>query len=238
MTENHDEVSRYEPVHLLWSRVMEDVGAIAKQERNDHHKYNFRGVDTVYAAVHPVLVRHQVLVIPEEILETTVTPFEARTRSGPRDAYLATVKTRYRVYGPRGDSFPMMGWGKAIDYDDKAASQAQSVAHRVCLLQALLAPTQEPDPDSRSPLSNPPAEVEERKDGRTRAQEAMELMGNHHADLIPAFQAWRDEEQVPRKFGEMTPQQGDGVADRIIAMIAAKPRQSNGQTSQPTGGGQ
>ena len=45
--------------------VMEEVGAVKKADRNDHQKFNFRGIDAVVNAVSPALRKHGVVVVPE-----------------------------------------------------------------------------------------------------------------------------------------------------------------------------
>jgi len=48
----------------LLSKVMEDVGAVRKTERNTHQSFNFRGIDNVVNAVSPALRKHGVVVVP------------------------------------------------------------------------------------------------------------------------------------------------------------------------------
>ena len=47
--------------------VMRDVGAIAKNQTADagQYKYRFRGIDQVMNAMHPALVEHGVIILPE-----------------------------------------------------------------------------------------------------------------------------------------------------------------------------
>lgn len=144
-------------VFEAWSKVMEEVQSIGKNQRNTapNANYNFRGIDAVMNHVGPVLRKHGVFVVPEE---ATAAYRDVLTSTG-KPSREATVMVHYRVYGPAGDSFPMCAPGEAMDSGDKGTPKAMSVAYRTVLLQALTIPTDEPDPDSqtyeRGPSSRP-----------------------------------------------------------------------------------
>lgn len=131
----------------LLSRASADVGAVRKDRTAPGNigGFQFRGVDAVVNAVHPVLARLGVVLLPE-VLE--VTRESVPTRAG-NTMMNVTVRTRFTFYGPRGDSLSVTTMGEAADAGDKATTKAQSVALRVALLQALLLPTDEPDPDEQ-----------------------------------------------------------------------------------------
>jgi hypothetical protein len=125
---------------------MEEVREIGKRDRNKDQNFMFRGIDTVVNTVGPVLRKHGVVIVPSaENIET-----ERYVTSKGTAMKSATVRMRYTVRGPAGDSFEGMTYGEAADSGDKAVSKAQSVAYRVFLLQSLTIPTNEPDPDSSS----------------------------------------------------------------------------------------
>lgn len=129
-----------------FSRVMEEVREIGKKDRNRDQNFMFRGIDTVINTVGPLLRKHGVVIIPiAESIET-----ERYVTSKGTAMKNATVRMRYTVHGPAGDSFEGVTYGEAADSGDKAVSKAQSVAYRVFLLQSLTIPTNEPDPDSSS----------------------------------------------------------------------------------------
>ena len=133
-------------VHEALSRVMADVQAVSKSSRNNEQGYIFRGIDAVVNAVGPKLREHGVLVIPE-LLESSWR--DVRT-SRDKPARECTVKVRYRFYGPAGDCLECVVPGESMDFGDKGAAKAMSVAFRIALLQALCIPTDEPDADSHS----------------------------------------------------------------------------------------
>lgn len=125
--------------------VMADVTSVGKGDRNDFHKFMFRGIDRVINEVGPALRRHRVVVLPEI---RDLSSRDCLTEKG-KTAREVTVTVAYTFYGPDGDSIACVVPGEAQDTGDKAVSKAMSVAFRTALLQALTIPTQERDPDSQ-----------------------------------------------------------------------------------------
>ena len=154
-----EKITVYEAV----ANVMRDVIAVRKDERNDHFRFNFRGIDAVMNTVGPVLRQHGVIVVPAD-MHATYAPMQ--TAKGGA-AMNVQVRNTYRFYGPSGDYFDTVATGESIDNGDKGTAKANSVAFRTCLLQALCLPTDEPDPDSFSPERA----VEIRDAARTRAHD-------------------------------------------------------------------
>jgi hypothetical protein len=134
-------------VHEALAIVMEDVRAVGKTERNTHQNYNFRGIDAVVNAVGPALRQHHVVVVPR------VLSYEAENITVGRNSTqmrAVTVMVEYTFVGPEGDTLIAVSIGESMDSGDKAVAKAMSVALRTCLLQSLMLPTDEPDPDSFS----------------------------------------------------------------------------------------
>lgn len=142
------------PVHVAWRRVMEQVQAVGKTGHNKQQDYNFRGVDAVVNAVGPACRTHGVVVMPSlkriEYLDVEVGKNRTLMTS-------VRVEVRYAIVGPLGDVFtdptdPDFGKvaAEAMDSGDKATSKAMSVAERTFLIQALMLPTHQPDPDEQT----------------------------------------------------------------------------------------
>lgn len=150
-------------VYEAWLAVMEDVGAIGKDEKANagSYSYQFRGVERTVNAVQPVLIKHGVTVIP---FRMTADTYEYQTNKNKREE-MARVTTTWLVTGPAGDSFQMQSIGAASDGGDKAVVQAASVAQRIGLLQGLQIPTAdaESDPDHHHPERSNPADDDEAK---------------------------------------------------------------------------
>ena len=135
-----------EPTHLLLTRVSEQVGTVRKSDHNAQQGFNFRGIDAVVRAVWPALVTHRVSVT------TRLVSVDYAERQSNRGGLLTVARVVLAVtfVGPAGDPVTTTVAGEAMDSGDKATPKAQSVALRTALLQTLMLPTDDPDPDSFS----------------------------------------------------------------------------------------
>jgi len=147
-----------ENIYTLLNRVMEDVGAVSKKERNQQQNFNFRGIDAVVNAVSPAFRKHGIVAVPEVInhLYSSVEVGQRRTPMGH-----CQVTVCYRFYAPDGSHVSATVQAESMDSGDKATAKAMSVAFRTALLQTLCLPTDEQDPDhdvyERSPAYREPA---------------------------------------------------------------------------------
>lgn len=131
----------------LLAEVEREVKAVGKGDRNDFHKFMFRGVDRVINAVAPALRRHGIVGPVPELVD--LQSRDSATEKG-KTAREVTVTVSYTYYGPAGDSLSGSVPGEAQDTGDKAVSKAMSVAYRTWLIQSLNLPTEQADPDSQS----------------------------------------------------------------------------------------
>lgn len=127
--------------------VMNDVGAVAKKERNTHQNFQFRGIDAVINAVSPAFREHGIVVVPRVVSHDyrQVEIGQKRTPSGH-----VTLVVEYVFTDRDGDSISATVAAESMDSGDKATAKAMSVAYRTALLQVLCLPTDEPDPDSHT----------------------------------------------------------------------------------------
>lgn len=208
------------PIHVALARVMADVKAVGKSGYNSHQNYNFRGIDGVMNGVGPALRTHGVL--PDITMELLK---HDHVKAGNRVQTQVLLKLELNFTGPCGDQMkhPIVVFGEATDYQDKAVAKAHSVAYRTALLQALCLPTDEPDPDEYSdpvhmPQQGPdPAQVE--------------------ADILAEVQTLNDVEAL-RKLWSAANAHGaltDAVKDAITARV--KEVESSGDASSESGGG-
>lgn len=179
------DVEQLPTVQQALVRVMRDVRALDKSDRNNHGNFNFRGIDATLNAIGPALRNHEVIVFPC-LLEKNV---EWLTTSSGRQRRLVTVTMRYTFIGPRGDQLETTVIGEAADDGDKGFSKAQSVAMRIALLQTFALPTQEKDPDAYTyDLSTDAVEQEterqqvraERTDRQVRTGPPKQVQQAHH----------------------------------------------------------
>jgi hypothetical protein len=179
--------------------VMADVQAVAKKDRNEHQKFNFRGIDAVLNAVGPALRKHAVVVVPHV---DDVTYDVVQTSTGKPSTACRVVVTYAFHHGDSSLSCRVAA--EAWDHGDKAAPKAMSVAFRTALLQALALPTDEPDPDAStyeraaapapSPVTNVQAAERDREladllikaDGLVEPHEVIAYAGKGPAELEAA----------------------------------------------------
>lgn len=176
--------NNFEPgeIYTRLNLVMQDVGAVRKNDKNTHQNFKFRGIDAVVNAVYPAFVKHGLVAVPSVIEHE----YETVT-IGAKGTSMARVSmlVEYRIYAPDGSSMSGLVRAEAMDSGDKATAKCMSVAYRTFLLQTLCLPTDEPDPDhdtyERTPASTlakptaKPADEQPARDGinpLTRAQRA------------------------------------------------------------------
>jgi hypothetical protein len=180
-------------IHEALSAVMDDVRSVGKTERNTHQNYNFRGIDAVVNAVGPALRTHKIVVVPRVLSIDGENVSVGRNNTPMRSV---TVTVEYVFWGPEGDSISAISVGEAMDSGDKAVPKAMSVALRTCLLQALMLPTDEPDPDSFSydrteSAKFDPADRSTWPDTLTVAQAKKVIVVECGGDKEMASQAWK-----------------------------------------------
>ena len=134
--------------------VMSEIGAIGKDKENKEQHYQFRSVDAVVTACHPVLLKHQMFVRPIRIVSEEV-------GKGPNDkGFRVRQKIVYRFEHADGSFRDAEVTGEGVDYGDKASNKCMSVSFKYVLCQTFCIPTQDPgdDPDNHSPEMGPPNE--------------------------------------------------------------------------------
>lgn len=131
------------PVHLAWLKVRAEIKSIAKDREFQGQNWKFRGIEDALNAFGPVTLRHGVNVVPYRV-ESSFR--DARTSTG-KPTRECTIKTTYRIYGPRGDYLEAEAVGESLDSGDRGSSKAQSVALRELLFGAGLMPTGDPTVD-------------------------------------------------------------------------------------------
>jgi len=135
-------------IHEKIIAILADADAISKDRRNQQQGFNFRGIDDVYNALHPLLAKHGVFSTTEVIAERSE---ERQTAKGGTLIY-RILTVRFTFYAADGSHVESVIIGEGMDSGDKASNKAMAVAHKYALLQLLAIPTEdEKDPDAVSP---------------------------------------------------------------------------------------
>lgn len=137
----NDKISASESI----TRVMAAVSGVAKRDKNAQQGFNFRGIDAVVNAIGPVLREVGGIIVPT-VIEKTYDRGATKNGTPTVEAFLTVA---FDWYGTDGGA-PIRGIvvSEAMDTSDKATAKAMSVALRTYLLQTLMLPTDERDPDA------------------------------------------------------------------------------------------
>lgn len=127
---------------LIYERilaVMQDIGAIGKNNQNDQQHYSFRGIDDVYNALHPALIKNQVFIVPTVLnLDNSI----IETGAGKR-AYQTLLTCCFRATTTDGSYVEGHAVGEALDFSDKATNKAMSNAFKYFCFQLFCIPTRD-----------------------------------------------------------------------------------------------
>lgn len=138
-------------------KVMAEVGAVAKDDKNPQQGYKYRGIDAVMNALHPALSKYKIFVAPE-ILEHTR---EERTTSKGGLLIYSVCRIRYTFYAEDGSSVSATVTGEGMDSGDKSTNKAMSAAFKYACFQTFCIPTEEMiDSEKDSPEPEPKKKTE------------------------------------------------------------------------------
>jgi len=136
--------------NLIYERLiamMADVEPMKKLRKNPQQGFMFRGIDDIYDAMHPLLVRHKIFVAP--IVEKIHTEEYQTSKGTVMHRTILTVAHRFTTTD--GSYVSATTVGESSDAGDKSAAKAMSVAFKYALFQTLCIPLEEPDPDAANP---------------------------------------------------------------------------------------
>ncbi|CNC22500.1 ERF superfamily [Yersinia similis] len=130
------------------AKDLSEIG-IAKNSRNAQQGFQFRGIDAVYNALSPALVRNGLVILPR-IVERTVSE---RTTLKGASLFYVVVKAEFDFVATEdGSTHTVTTFGEAMDTGDKATNKAMSIAYKYAAFQAFCIPTEETaaDPDAET----------------------------------------------------------------------------------------
>ena len=142
--------------------IMRDLPALPKGGTNVQQGYKFRGIDSVYNMIHPIMARHGVFMTSQIKGEKTI---ERPSKSGgvliTRSAVIA-----YTFWADDGSSVSTEVLSEAMDSGDKASNKAMSGGQKYAILQTLMVPTEDPkDSELDDPEPAPLPAAPERESG-------------------------------------------------------------------------
>ena len=137
--------------------VMDEIGAIGKNKRNETQKFMFRGIDDVMNTLHPLMAKAHIFVYPE----TLEVNREERTNRNGNTLLYTLVKVRYHFVSTEDASEIISTvYGEGMDSGDKSLNKAMSIAMKYAAFQVFCIPTEEMvDPDAESHQVAPKEEL-------------------------------------------------------------------------------
>jgi hypothetical protein len=137
-----DELPKPPHVYQAIAAVQGELATIgiAKNRRNTQGSgYNFRGIDDVYAALSPLLAKHQLVVVPRVTNREVV---ERQSKNGGALFYV-TVHVEFDfVSAIDGTTHTAATFGEAMDSGDKATNKAMSAAYKYAAFMTFAIPTE------------------------------------------------------------------------------------------------
>lgn len=147
----------YQAIH----NVMDEIGAIGKNRKNQQQGFMYRGVDEVMNALQPAFVKNGIFVVPEVIEQTR----EERTTAKGAQLLYSILKIKFTFYADDGTNVSATVVGEGMDSADKASNKAMSVAFKYACFQVFCIPTEEiVDPDKETPPPSSPAPIKQAYD--------------------------------------------------------------------------
>ena len=133
--------------------VMSEIGAIGKEKINSQQGFKYRGVDDVMNALQPLLIKHNIFIIPEVIEQIR----EDKVSSKGNALIYSICKVKFTFFADDSSSVTAVTIGEGMDSGDKATNKAMATAFKYACFQVFCIPTEEiKDSDSESHEIKPP----------------------------------------------------------------------------------
>jgi len=132
-------------VYERLAKVQEEIGAVGKdgkvrpKQGQKGPAFNYRGIEQLMNALHPILAKYGVIIVPH-VLEHHTEDYRGYSNYN----LISTVKVAYYVYGTEGDTLPhpVIGVGSGVDNSDKSYGKAMSYAYKMAIGQLFSIPTE------------------------------------------------------------------------------------------------
>ena len=119
--------------------VMSEIGAIGKEKTNAQQGFKYRGVDDVMNALQPLLIKHNIFIIPEVIEQTR----EDKVTPKGNALIYSICKIKFTFFADDSSSVTAITIGEGMDSGDKATNKAMAAAFKYACFQVFCIPTEE-----------------------------------------------------------------------------------------------
>lgn len=146
---------------------------IEKGRRNEQQGYKFRGIEDVYNALCGLLAKHQLTMLPHELLNVSR---DTRETAKGGVLYVTYITVRWKFTSAvDGSCDYAVSLGEAMDSADKSSNKSMSAAYKYAAVQCFCIPTEgEDDADSTTPEPSRPRTPPPQQRGVTRVDAGFE----------------------------------------------------------------
>ncbi|MFZ5192930.1 ERF family protein [Enterobacter roggenkampii] len=120
--------------------ALAEKGISKEKKQGSQVNYAFRGIDDIYNALAPELVKNKLLILPRYTERTSV---ERTSKNGGALFYITVRGDFDFVSTEDGSVHTVTTYGEAMDSGDKATNKAMSIAYKYAAFQAFCIPTEE-----------------------------------------------------------------------------------------------
>lgn len=132
-------------IYAAMAAVLRDVPAVGKDSTNKQQGWKFRGIDSIYNAIHDILAKHKVVMIPTVLGD----PIREERRSNQdKPLFHVMLKVKYTFYAEDGSFIEAVLVGEAMDSGDKVANKALAAAQKYALIQSFCIETEDENGDN------------------------------------------------------------------------------------------
>lgn len=131
------------------SKVMHDVGSIAKGRKNTMQNYSFRGIEDMYNSIQPALIKHGVFCCPQ-VVKVDSQEFRKSKDGKEQVSFRVLLTVCHKFFASDGSCIDVITVGEGIDTSDKASNKAMSAAMKYAFIQLLSIPTEDIEDSDRS----------------------------------------------------------------------------------------
>lgn len=169
-------------IHTAIVEIMDDIKSIGKDRYNKMQSYSFRGIDDVYNALQPALIKHKVFCVPTV---RSVKREDGVSAKGTPLKY-TVVDVDYEFTSAEDCSSVKISMsGEAMDSGDKSLNKALSAAYKYACFQLFCIPTENESHDSEEDTYEykkgaPKQEAVKQTDRKITEQEIASFMQEVH----------------------------------------------------------
>ena len=186
--------------------------------------YAFRGIDQVYNALSPSLVKHNLIILPRMIARQVT----ERISSKGSVLFNVVVTGEFDFISTEdGSKVTISTFGEAMDSGDKATNKAMSVAYKYAAFQAFCIPTEETTQDADT--ENHEIKSENKIDNantivKNQTQQTKIILTPHHKGWVNAINSYKTHGNldIVKQFAEVSPE----VEQKIIDICANEKSQN------------